>query len=199
MKNRLSAPLARAQPVAGSWLLALCSLLLLSACNLLPEPQADTIRHFTLGGEAGPPPVANGTQVRPVQVAGHLHGRAMAVRVAENEVAYLDDLRWAEPLDAALTQILRARLGAVAGGATVTVDVQRFELVRFEGNQVQLAATYSLQPSGAGRAAAQRGVFNATPRAWDGKDPGALVGLLRAAAGELGDAIAAAAEAAAKN
>jgi uncharacterized lipoprotein YmbA len=171
---------------------ALASVLcFLAACNL-PEPQADTVRHFTLGGEVGPPPVANGTQVRPVQLAGHLHGRAMAVRVAENEVIYLDDIRWAEPLDAALTQILRARLGPVDGGATVSVEVQRFELVRSDGNKVQLAATYSVLPAGASQATAQRGVFNSASRTWDGKDPGVLVGLLREVAGELGDAIAAA-------
>ena len=152
------------------------------------------MRHFTLGGEVGPPPVANSTQVRPVQLAGHLHGRAMAVRVAEHEVAYLDDIRWAEPLDVSLTQILRARLGSVTGGATVSVEVQRFELVRFAGNSVQLTATYNMLPVDGGKAAMQRGVFNASPRTWDGKDPGVLVGLLRAAADEMGDAIAAAVE-----
>lgn len=169
---------------------------LLSACNVLPQPQADPVRHFTLGGEVGPAPVANATQVRPVQVAGHLHNRALAVRVAEHEVAYLDEVRWAEPLDAALTQILRARLGAVAGGATVSVEVERFEPVRYVGNSVQLAATYTILPTGGDKGAAQRGVFTSSPRTWDGKDPGVLVGLLREAAAELGDAVAAAVAAA---
>ena len=175
--------------------ISVAALLAVAGCNL-PQPQADTVRHFTLGGQVAAAPLANGAQVRPVQVAGHLHGRSMAVRVAENEVTYLDDVRWAEPLDVSLTQVLRARLGAVAGGATVSVDVQRFELVRYEGNKVQLSATYTILAAGAGRAAPQRGMFNATPRTWDGKDPGALVGLLREAAGELGDALATAAEAA---
>jgi len=168
----------------------------LSACNVLPQPQADPVRHFTLGGEVGPAPVANATQVRPVLVAGHLHGRALAVRVAEHEVAYLDEVRWAEPLDVSLTQILHARLGAVGGGATVTVNVERFEPVRYAGNSVQLAATYTILPAGGDKAAAQRGVFTSSPRTWDGKDPGTLVGLMREAAGELGDAIAVAVAAA---
>ena len=166
--------------------------LLLSSCNL-PQPQADTVRHFTLDGGVGAAPVANSAQVRPVELAGHLHGRVMAVRVAEHEVTYLDDVRWAEPLDASLTAILRTRLGAVPGGATVSVDVQRFELVRYDGNKVQLSATYSVLPAGAGKTAAQRGGFNATARTWDGKDPGTLVALLREAVGELGDALAEAA------
>ena len=62
--------------------------------------------------------------------------------------------------------------------------------MRFERNSVQLAATYTLVPAEGGKEAAQHGVFTSSPRTWDGKDPGVLVGLLRDAAGELGDAIA---------
>ena len=170
---------------------AIAALLVLAACNL-PQPQADTVRYFTLGGPVGGAPVANGTQVRPVQLAGHLHGRVMAVRVAEHEIIYLEDVRWAEPLDEAITQLLRARLGSVAGGATVSIQVQRCELVRSEGNGVQLAATWSILPVNSDKASALRGEFTASPRTWDGKDYGALVGLFRDAVGELGDAIAAA-------
>jgi uncharacterized lipoprotein YmbA len=165
----------------------------IAGCNL-PQPQADTTRFFTLGSAVSAAPVANATQVRPVQVAGHLHGRAMAVRVGENEVIYLEDVRWAEALDGAITQLLRARLGAVAGGATVSVLVQRCELVRSSGNRVELAATYTITPAEGDKAPAQHGVFAATPRTWDGRDYGALVGQMREAVGELGDAMAAAAE-----
>ena len=163
----------------------------LAACNL-PEPQADAVRNFTLSTPVADAPVAGAVQVRPVLVAGHLHGRPMAVRVAEHEVVYLDEVRWAEPLDEAITQQLRGRLGAVAGGAIVAVSVQRCELDRSAGNRVQLAATYTITPAAGGPG--QRGAFTATPRAWDGKDYGALVGLLHDAVAELGDAIAAAVE-----
>lgn len=166
---------------------------LLAACNL-PAPQADAVRHFTLSAPAAAAPVADATLVRPVQLAGHLHGRAMAVRVAEHEVIYLEDVRWAEPLDEAVTQLLRARLGAVAGGGTVSVELQRCELDRGAGNTVRLAASYTFVPAGAPASAAQRRIFTAVPRTWDGKDYGALVGLLRTAVGDLGDAIAAAVE-----
>jgi uncharacterized lipoprotein YmbA len=170
---------------------ALAVVLALAACNL-PQPQADTARHFTLGDPVAVTPVANATHVRPVQLAGHLRERSMAVRVAEHEVIYLDDVRWAEPLDTAITQMLRLRLAAVAGGATVSVQVERCELVRYEGNTVQLAATYSIQPAEGGQAAVREGAFTAGRRVWDGKDYGALVGLLHDAVGDLGDAIAAA-------
>jgi len=153
-------------------------------------PQADSVRNFTLSSPALAAPVANATQVRPVQLAGHLHGRALAVRVAEHEVIYLEDARWAESLDEAITRTLRARLGAVASGATVTVEVQRCELDRSAGNTVQLTASYAILAADGTKAEAQRGAFTATPRPWDGKDYGALVGLLRAAVNDLGDAIA---------
>jgi uncharacterized lipoprotein YmbA len=165
---------------------------LLAGCNLLPQPQADTVRNFTLSQPVLAAPVAGAVQVRPVQVAGHLRGRPMAVRVTGNEVVYLEDVRWAEPLDEAITQLLRARLGAVGGGATVAVTVSRCELVRSEGNAVQLAATYTItRPD---PVATERGAFTATPRAWDGRDHGGVVALLHDAVVELGDAIAAAVE-----
>ncbi len=164
------------------------AVLLLAGCNL-PQPEADTSRHFTLSGPAAAVAVAEGTMVRPVQLAAHLQRRTMAVRVAENEVTYLEDVRWAEPLDEGVTQILRARLGGVASGCSISVQVQRCELVRFEGNQVQLTATYEITPPGGDPSRAKRGAFAATPRVWDGKDYGALVGLIRQAVGELGDAL----------
>ncbi len=161
--------------------------LLLAACNL-PSPQADTVRNFTLSVPVTA--ALDGATVRPVQLAGHLRGRPMAVRVAANEVIYLEDVRWAEPLDEAVTQLLRARLGAAGAGRTVTVQVARCELVRSEGNSVQLAATWTITaPDGT----AHRGAFTASPRTWDGRDYGALVGQIRDAVTELGDALAAAA------
>jgi uncharacterized lipoprotein YmbA len=161
--------------------------LLLAACNL-PTPQADTVRNFTLSVPATA--ALDGATVRPVQLAGHLRGRLMAVRVAANEVIYLEDVRWAESLDDAITQLLRARLGSAGTGRVVTVQVARCELVRSEGNSVQLAATWTIT---AADGTAQRGAFTASPRTWDGKDYGALVGQIRDAVTELGDALAAAA------
>ncbi|MBI2497985.1 MAG: membrane integrity-associated transporter subunit PqiC [Opitutae bacterium] len=159
---------------------------LLSSCNL-PQPQVDTVRHFTLSGPVAT--AADGAVVRPVQLAGHLRGRVMAVRIAANEVIYNEDVRWAEPLDDAITQLLRARLGTAGAGRVITVRIQRCELVRSEGNSVQLAATYTITaPDGS----TSRGTFSASPRTWDGQDYGALVGLISAAVTELGDALTAA-------
>ena len=178
MKRRLS-DLCLLTPVL--WLFA--------GCNVLPEPAADTVRHFTLSGPVAT--VADGAMVRPVQLAGHLRGRVMAVRVAPNEVIYNEDVRWAESLDDAITQILRIRIGAAGAGKVIAVQIQRCELVQNEGNSVQLAATYTITGPDGG---VKRGAFNAGPRTWVGQDQGALVGQIRDAVGELGDALAAAVE-----
>lgn len=168
-------------------LLSACSVLL-AGCNLLPEPQPDPTRHFTLSAPTTAAP--GGVEVRPVLLAGHLRNRAMAVRLAENEVTYLDDARWAEPLDAGLAEVLRAELAGVAGEWTVRVEVERFELLAHQGNAVQLAAVCEIRAKG--DAAPRRVNFTSAPRQWDGRDHGDLVGLLRAAAVELGAHLAAA-------
>jgi len=162
--------------------------LLLTACNVLPDPQSDPVRYFTLSGPPPGAPVPDAVIVRPIRLAGHLRNRNMAVRVSENEVTYLEDVRWAEPLDEAITQTLRNRLRQVGGGASITVQIQRCELVRDAGNSVQLAATYVITPPGGDP---KPGAFTATPRAWSGGDHGALVGMLRESVEELADAIAA--------
>lgn len=158
--------------------------LLFSGCNVLPQPEADLVRHFTLSGPAAV--ATDGATVRPVQLAGHLRGRIMAVRVAANEVIYDENARWAEALDDAITQLLRARVGAAGSGRVVAVQIQRCEPVRHEGNSVQLAATYTITASDG---TVKRGAFTAGPRTWDGRDYGALVGQIRDAVGELGDAL----------
>jgi hypothetical protein len=162
---------------------------LISGCNVLPQPETDTVRHFTLSGPATAS--ADGATVRTVQLAGHLRGRVMAVRVAPNEVIYNEDVRWAESLDEAITLLLRARVGAAGAGQVVTVQIQRCELVKHEGNSVQFAATYAIT---AADGTVKRGSFSASPRTWEGGDNGVLVGQIRDAVGEFGDALVAALE-----
>lgn len=163
--------------------------LMLSGCSL-PTPQADAVRYFTLSTPAAGVAAADAVAVRPVRMAGHLRNRDMAVRVSDNEVIYLEDVRWAEPLDEAITQLLRQRLRQVPSDAVVTVQVQRCEFVRDAGD-VQVTATYAI--SGA-TGEARTGTFTATSRQWDGKDPATLVSLLRDGVNELAEAIVQAVE-----
>lgn len=157
----------------------------LAACSsVLPQPKSDTTRHFTLAVPTETAAVSDGTRVQPVQVAGHLRSRSMAVRVSENEVIYLDDVVWAEALADGITQTLRNRLAVIPSDADVSIQIQRCELDRSAGNAVQLVAAYSITSAGP---MTRRGVFTASPRTWDGKDHGKLVALLREAVGELAD------------
>lgn len=168
--------------------LAFAVLGLLAGCNL-PSPQADPVRHFTLSSPSSGEAPADAVSVRPVRLAGHLRGRAMAVRVSENEVTYWEDVRWAEPLDEAITSVLRNRLRQVSADAVVTVQIQRCELVQPAANAVQLSATYSIAPA---TGAAKSGTFTSSARTWTGGDHAALVGQIKEAVGELADALAAA-------
>ncbi|MEO6993030.1 MAG: ABC-type transport auxiliary lipoprotein family protein [Lacunisphaera sp.] len=184
-----------------SRLVALSTLLGLVGCNILPEPQKDAVRYFTLSTpamQAGDDQASatkdhaefHGTTVRPVQIAGHLRERSMAVRVAENEVIYLDEVRWAQPLGDAITNLLRERLSDVGGNNVVTVQIHNCEPLRFKNDAVELAATWEIVALGGGTPI--RGEFTSAKRTWDGKDYRALVSEMHGAVEELGDAIASA-------
>ncbi len=165
--------------------------LFFAGCGLpaIEPAQVDEVRLFTLS--APPVEVSSGERVRvkPVELAGHLRRRELAVRVAENEVAYLENARWAEPLDTAITNLLEARLVAIGRGGSIEVKVLRCEPLRFKDNTVLFAGTYTITwDSDPTRSNA--GMFASRPRVWDGRDRAALVGLLREAVNEMGDDLA---------
>ncbi len=165
--------------------------LFLAGCGLpaIEPAKVDTVRLFTLSAPPAEVTSQERVRVKPVELAGHLRRRELAVRVAENEVVYLEDVRWAEPLDQGIANLLQARLGGGSVGCSVAVQVLRCEPVRPDGNAVQFSAMYVITPDDA-KASAKHGAFNAAPRTWDGRDHAALVGLLSAAVTELGDALA---------
>lgn len=171
-------------------LAVVCSLL--SGCSLptIEPARTDTVRYYVLAGTAGLQFEATGVHVRPVRVPAYLQSRLLAVRLTENEVRYAADAHWAEPLDAALTQLLRAKVKAPVGASDVTVQVlvQQCEGAVGADNGVRFAATFEIS-TGAKNAATTRHEFTAAPRAWDGKNYADLAAGLRAAAGELADAI----------
>lgn len=90
----------------------------LSGCNLLPEARTENARHYVLeakpAGDASAPAGALKIGLRPVEVATYLRGKAIATRVADNEVRYAHDAFWAEPLDAGIARVLRENLAARA-------------------------------------------------------------------------------------
>ena len=164
----------------------------LAGCGLpaIEPARPDATRYYVLAGTAGLQFESAGVRVKPVRVPTYLQSRLMAVRLGSNEVRYAAEAHWAEPLDAALTQLLRAQVKPRTGAADATVQVL---VQQCEGatNGVLFAATFEISTEGKDAVPA-RHEFTAKPRAWDGKDYAKLAAGLREAAGELAEVISAA-------
>lgn len=99
------------------WLPAVAFTALLAGCSFLPEARPEKARHYVLEAKpaaATPPAGAVKLGLRPIEVATYLRGKAIATRVADNEVRYAHDAFWAEPLDAGIARVLRESLATRA-------------------------------------------------------------------------------------
>lgn len=185
--------------VAGIMLVAL------GACSL-PQAQPDLTRYFLLNevtheaavtevvGE--PPRIV----LRPVIVPEYLRGRIMQVRVAGNELRFIDVARWAEPLESGLTRVLRedlaqrpARVRVVARGGDehefdVAVNLRRCEGVMPAG-LARLAARIEIFSTGATQELVAQEDFMYDVAGWDGTDYGVLAKKLSEAADALAERI----------
>lgn len=184
-----------------SALLPACFALLLSGCNLLPEPQADSTRHYVLESAvaANAPGGAPRLGLRRVEVPAYLKSKAIVTRTAGNELRYAATARWAEPLEAGIARVLRDQLGvgAVVSAYPFPAGVERdydlvVRVVAAEGRDdgVRFTASYELVRVADSQVVARR-TFNAPVAAWRG-DHGELAAALSvAAAGLAGDILAA--------
>ena len=171
---------------------ACVSVMLTAACSLpaIEPAREDTARYFVLAGTTGLQFGNTGIRVLPVRVPTYLQGRPIALRVAENEVRYSSDARWAEPLDVAITQLLRARLNQDSAGrdCTVQVLVQQCEATSGANGAVVFSAVFEITAGDKG-AVPETHVFKAKPRSWSGEDYALLAVELRGAVNELSEAI----------
>lgn len=182
--------------------------LLLSSCSLpLPEAVSDQTRFYLLtpvaGSSEAAPAVAAARRVfvRAVFVPEFLRGKIMPVRVAGNEVKYIDTARWAEPLEPGLTRVLREDLARRSGAVQVVGSAGE---ARDYNVIVRLQQCEGVLPDGVARLAAHVEIFSAemdpTPVAtddftidvpgWNGADYGQLAAKLSEAAAALSDRIA---------
>ena len=190
-------------------LLPLLALLVAAGCNVIPPVQPDTTRYYVLSGpalaDAGGPATTAGTLrlgLRPVEIAPYLRKNAMVVRSGDNEVAFPNEARWAEPLEQEIGATLRQRLLAAPAVARVftppfpfdpsrdfdvSVQVLRCEGVREHGGRsvARFAATIEISTTGDKVQLVVRKTFVAPDAAWDGKDFGRLAALLGDAVGAL--------------
>ncbi len=175
---------------------------LLAGCSVLPETQPDLTRYYVL---TSPParaetPVETAAPIRvllrPVVAAEFLRSQIMPVRVGDNELRFVDQARWAEPIEAALTRVLTERLAQVPG---VRVFDRRGESHDYDVS-VRVSHCEGVLPAGVARLAAHIEIFSAdlNPKlvaqadfsvdepGWNGKDHGDLAKKLSEAAEALG-------------
>ena len=124
----------------------------------------------------------------------------MQVRVADNELRYIDVARWAEPLESGLTRVLRedlaqrpARVRVVARGPDehefdVAVNLRRCEGVLPAG-LARLAARIEIFSTGTNQELVAQEDFTFDVPGWDGEDYGLLAKKLSEAADALAERI----------
>lgn len=180
------------------------ALLLGSAACSLPEAKPDLTRYYVLTPVAskGDAPAAErpAVLVRSVAVPEFLRGRIMQVRVSENELRFVDEARWAEPLEAGVLRVVRENLER-AGVVRVVArgsEAHDYEIV------IRLQRCEGALPGGAARLSAQVEVFRTgiEPKlvaqdeiasevpGWDGSDHADLARKLSQAAAALSERIA---------
>jgi uncharacterized lipoprotein YmbA len=179
--------------------------LALAACSL-PQAQPDLTRYFLLNEVTHEASVAEVVGepprivLRTVIVPEYLRGKIMQVRVADNEVRYIDEARWAEPLEAGLTRVLRedlaqrpSRVRVVARGGDeheydVAVNLRRCEGVSPAG-LARLAARIEIFSEGVNPELVAQEDFTVDVPNWDGNDYGLLAKKLSEAADALAERI----------
>lgn len=179
-------------------------LLAMGAGCSLPQPQPDLTRFFLLNevthkGDVAevvgePPRIV----LRPVIVPEYLRGKIMQVRIADNELRFIDQARWAEPLEAGLTRVLRedlaqrpARVRVVARGGDehdfeVAVNLRRCEGVLPAG-VARLAARIEIFSTGLDPRLVAQEDFSFDVPGWDGSDYGQLAKKLSEAADAMAE------------
>ena len=183
----------------------LCAVLAVAGCNLVPPALEDPTRYYVLSDSSPAAAAQGGARIGlgPVRLEGYLKRREMVVRTGANQVEFKDYRRWAEPLDAAITRVVRSSLLASAGVSQAwvppfPVDQDRdfdvsIEVTRCEGAATgsgkyvaSLSAVIEISTSGANPHLVARRLFTAPDEAWDGRDFDRLAALLSVDAAALG-------------
>lgn len=177
---------------------------LLAGCNLLPEAQPDNTRHYVLeSGVVVPATGPTGTVrlgLRPVDVPVYLRQKSIVIRTGDNELAYTPDARWAEPIEAGITRLLREHLAARVRVLAYPFPAQlprdydlTVRILNAEGAKdgVQFVAVFELLRVGDRPEIVVRREFRTRGRPWNG-DHGQLARVLSDAVAELADEIVAA-------
>ncbi len=203
-------PASSAKPGRSVLWRLLCGLAAAAAvasCTL-PQPQPDLTRYYVLTPVPSHPEskvagTAEGPRVylRPVGVPEFLRGRVMAVTLGRNEIRYVDAARWAEPIDAGLTRVLREDLARRSGVQAVLrpTDDHEYEIVLqvrqcdgvLAAHAARLAARIEILSAGLEPKPVAEDEFQVDIAGWDGRDFDQLAGKLSEAVARLSDRLAA--------
>jgi len=204
-----------ALPPTRSGLISLLALsAVLTGCNVIPAAQTDPTKFYILSASAGQPTEAApaGAQkkvrlgIRTIEVATYLKSPEIVVRSGSNEVRMQDYARWAEPIQAGVTRLLREQL---AGGANVArVDLQPFPLDQprdydvaitilhcegatggAEGRGARFEASIRITTASMTPELVARKIYTSPPAGWDGQNFDKLAQLLSADVLGLGAAV----------
>ena len=185
---------------------------LAAGCSL-PQAQPDLTRYFVLTSRLARADDSAATPsekrwrigLRAVEVPAFLRNKAMLVRLNRNEVRFMEDARWAEPLDAAITRVLRedldlhphvsrvAMLTATSEQARdfdVMVHVLRCEGGR-DGDVARFRVRLEILSPDANNQIRAGEVFSTEIPGWNGKDYGQLAQKLSEAVEALSERIVA--------
>ena len=168
----------------------------LSSCAFL-QPHADPTKFYLLTTpDASSQPATNNKLasyklgLRSIEMPAYLQSKLMVVRTGTNEIHFAEFDRWAEPLDAGISRVMKETLSSASNVASVTanshgedtldyeimVRVLACEGVRAEnGNgSIRFTMLWETWSRGTNSTLLKRGAFTASPGSWDGKDYGAL-------------------------
>lgn len=177
----------------------------LVGCSL-PQAQPDLTRYYLLDEVTHKADVAEVVGepprivLRPIMVPEYLRGRIMQVRVGDNELQFIDQARWAEPLESGMARVLREDLSqrparvriSPRGGEEHEFDVA-VNLRRCEGmlpaGVARLAARIEIFATGSDPKLVAQEDFTLDVPGWDGKDYGQLAKKLSEAADALAERI----------
>ena len=130
--------------------------LLVTGCNVIPAPTADTTRYYVLSaptaGAAGAQPINGGLRIglRNIELAPYLKKGSLVVRTGENELSFPSEARWAEPLEQEILHTLRVQLLASPTVGRVFVQPFPFEEPRDFDVSVRLIRAEGVLPAGGG-------------------------------------------------
>jgi hypothetical protein len=186
----------------------------LSSCAFM-QPHADPTKFYVLtmpNASAQPAAAAGGFArwkigLRSIEIPAYLHSKLMVVRTGTDEINYAEFDRWAEPLDDGIRRMMKESLGSAGNVESVALNSHgedaldyevRLRVLACEGvrgengtGAIRFSMAWETWSVGTNSTVMKRGVFSASPSAWDGKDYGRLALGLSEAIGGAGKMLAA--------